>query len=183
MARGVLAERRGSAKPRSAIVAETALRRLGGSREDDEVDQLLLGDRLLQRLGHHGHVLHAEFLKVGLGDDRLLGLVAKDDLLVGVLHELAGDRVAALGLGDVDVVRRADHEARVEEVREDRVEVLAADAGQVGAEVAALAVDRVALAQVLVKTCWPATGLPGGRLVTSFFICSTTFTRSGRARS
>ena len=83
-------------------------------------------------------------------------------LLVGVSSTSRPEiHVAVLGPGDVDEVGVPMTRLGSSTLVRIGVEVLPADAGEVGADVAALAVDRVALGAGFANTCLPgAAGRP-----------------------
>lgn len=124
---------------------------LGGAEVGEEVADLLIGEIAELVVGHEGEARGAEVFDFFAGEGDVLAVGAADDddaeVLVG---DEAGEGAAVVGSGDEIFEAFADFGARVHDVEEHAAEVVALVGGEVGADLAALAEEGVALAAHLV---------------------------------
>ena len=121
-------------------------RRFVEAQESAEVDDFLLRELRFERVGHERELAGLDLVDLAALDCLdLAALKLENDSLVAVFDQQAGQDAAFRRCERGGLVAGADHQAGVEHVRDELVEVIAAVGRDLGPDVLALAVNLVAL--------------------------------------
>ena len=137
----------------------------GGLVERDEGEQVgdLAGlEGLFKVFGHQRQFARFHLFDLAAGDDFLLAsLHFQDDALVALFGDEPGDDAALRRDDRAGLIRRADDQARVEDIGQQLLERAAAVHGDVGADFLSLAVNLVALPAHLLEDLLPLVRIAG----------------------
>ena len=134
-------------------------------------------------LGHEGDRAGLDLIDLAARNRfERAALELENDAILAVLDQQAGEHAALGGGNRRGLVARADHQAGVEDVGEQLLEVVASIRGDLRADFLPFAVNLVALGADPLKTACPATGSPGV-VRSNLRICSATRSRFRSRRS
>src|SRR5262249_44733603 len=127
----------------------------------EQVADLVVPERIEDTLGHQGGLGRLHLLDLVAGDDGpLLLAVEEGDGLVALLDHEAGEDAPVVQGDRLRLILLADQGAGVDEAGEEEVQVAPLDAGEVGADLLAIAEEAVAARAGLLEDELPPRGAP-----------------------